>query len=186
MKDTREDILSFWFTETTPAQWFQVSPIFDEMVRTKFLDHFLLAAKGYGLGYCDDWANSADGALALILTFDQFPRNMFRDDPKSYATDDKALQIAELAIERGFDQVMTPLKRRFFYLPFEHSENIDHQYRSVEFFQKMKHDDPMGVEYAERHLRVIEQFGRFPHRNIILGRESTPAEETFLKTVGKY
>lgn len=182
MKNTREDILSFWFTETTPAQWFQVSPQFDEMVREKFLDHFLLATRGY----CDDWANSADGALALILTFDQFPRNMFRDDPKSYETDAKAISIAELSIERGFDQIFAPIKRRFIYLPFEHSENIDHQYRSVELFQTMKHDDPMGVEYAERHLRVIEQFGRFPHRNIILGRESTPAEETFLNTIGKY
>jgi uncharacterized protein (DUF924 family) len=182
MKDTREDILSFWFTETTPAQWFQVSPIFDEMVRMKFLDHFLLADRGY----VDDWANSADGALALILTFDQFPRNMFRDTPKQYETDAKALKVAELAIERGFDQVMTPLKRKFFYLPFEHSEDLDHQYRSVELFEKMKNDDPMAVEYAERHLRVIEQFGRFPHRNKILGRESTPAEETFLATVGKY
>lgn len=182
MKNTREDILSFWFTETTPAQWFQVSPLFDEMVRTKFLDHFLLADRGY----VDDWASSADGALALILTFDQFPRNMFRDTAKQYETDAKALKIAELAIERGFDQVMTPLRRRFFYLPFEHSEDLDHQYRSVELFGKMKNDDPMGVEYAERHLRVIEQFGRFPHRNKILGRESTPAEETFLKTVGKY
>ncbi len=182
MKDTREDILSFWFTETSPAQWFQVSPLFDEMVRTKFLDHFLLADRGY----VDDWANSADGALALILTFDQFPRTMFRDTAKQYETDAKALKIAGLAIERGFDQVMIPLKRKFFYLPFKHSENIDDQYRSVELFQRVKNDDPMAVEYAERHLRVIEQFGRFPHRNKILGRESTPAEETFLKTVGKY
>lgn len=182
MKNMREEILSFWFDETAPAQWFQVSPEFDEMVRTKFLDHFLLADRGYA----DDWANSADGALALILTFDQFPRNMFRDDSKQYDTDTKALKIAELAIERGFDQIMPPIKRKFFYLPFEHSEDLDHQYRSVELFDKLKNDDPMAVEYAQRHLRVIEQFGRFPHRNIILGRESTPAEETFLATVGKY
>ncbi len=182
MKDTREDILSFWFTETAPAQWFQVSPVFDEMVRTKFLDHFLWAENGH----CDDWANTADGALALILTFDQFPRNMFRDDPRQYATDAKALQIAERAIERGFDQVMPPLKRRFVYLPFEHSEDIDHQYRSVQLFATMKNDDPMGVEYAERHLRVIEQFGRFPHRNALLRRQNTPAEDLFLKTGGKY
>lgn len=182
MKDTREEILSFWFVETTPAQWFQVSSLFDEMVRARFLDHFLLADRGY----CNEWINSADGALALILTFDQFPHNMFRDDPKAYATDGKALSIADLSIERGFDQIFTPLKRRFFYLPFEHSEDLNHQYRSVELFGKMRNDDPIGAEYAERHLRVIEQFGRFPHRNKILGRENTPAEETFLKTVGKY
>ena len=182
MKNIREDILSFWFTETTPAQWFQVSPEFDDMVREKFLDHFLWASKGF----CDDWATSADGALALIITFDQFPRNMFRDTPRAYETDAKSLNIAALSIERGFDQVFTSLKRRFFYLPFEHSEHIDDQYRSVELFETLKQDDPMAVEYAVRHMRVIEQFGRFPHRNKILGRESTPAEETFLKTVGKY
>lgn len=182
MKDTREDILSFWFDETAPAQWFQVSFAFDEMVREKFLDHFLLAEKGL----YDDWANSADGALALILTFDQFPRNMFRDEPRQYSTDKKALEIASVAIERGFDQVLVPLKRRFLYLPYEHSENLEDQYRAVQLFNTMKHDDPMGVEYAERHLRVIEQFGRFPHRNKILGRESTPAEITFLETIGKY
>lgn len=182
MKNTREDILSFWFTETTPAQWFQVSPEFDELVREKFLDHFHWAQKSH----CDDWALSADGALALILTFDQFPRNMFRGMAEAYATDDKALNIAALAIERGFDQVFIPLKRRFFYLPFEHSENINDQYRSVELFTKMKDDDPMGLEYAERHLRVIEQFGRFPHRNNILGRESTPAEIAHLKEFGGF
>jgi len=140
MKDTCQDILSFWFVETTPAQWFQTSDIFDEMVRNKFLDHFLMAERGY----CDEWALSADGALALILTYDQFPRNMFRGRPESFATDDKALKISELSIERGFDQIFNPLKRRFFYLPFEHSEKIEHQYRSVELFEKMKNDDPMG------------------------------------------
>ncbi len=137
-------------------------------------------------GHCDDWALSADGALVLILTFDQFPRNMFRGKDQAYATDDKALSIAALAIERGFDQVFIPLKRRFFYLPFEHSENIDDQYRSVELFGKMKDDDPLGLEYAERHLRVIEQFGRFPHRNEFLGRESTPAELAYLKEYGGF
>lgn len=182
MKDTREDILSFWFTETTPAQWFQVSPEFDEMVREKFLDHFSLAVKGM----YDDWASSADGALALVLMFDQFPRNMFRGTPRAFETDVKALHIAALAIERGFDQVFTPLKRRFFYLPFEHSENINDQRRSVQLFDTMRDDDPLGVEYAQRHLRVIEQFGRFPHRNEILGRESTPAELAYLKEFGGF
>jgi uncharacterized protein (DUF924 family) len=182
MKNTREEILSFWFTETTPAQWFQVSKEFDEMVREKFLDHFSLASKGF----CDDWATSADGALALLLTFDQFPRNMFRDMPRAYETDGKALNIAALSIERGFDQVFAPLKRRFFYLPFEHSENIDDQRRSVALFDTMKHDDPMAIEYAQRHLRVIEQFGRFPHRNKILGRESTPAEIAYLNEFGGF
>jgi uncharacterized protein (DUF924 family) len=182
MKDTREEILSFWFTETTPAQWFQISTEFDELVREKFLDHFLWAGKGY----CDDWALSADGALALLLTFDQFPRNMFRGTSKAYASDDKALNIAALSIERGFDQIFIPLKRRFFYLPFEHSENIYDQHRSVELFGKMKDDEPMAFEYAERHLRVIEQFGRFPHRNEILGRESTPAEIAYLKEYGGF
>ena len=182
MRNTCEDILSFWFVDTAPAQWFQVSDAFDDMVRNKFLDHFRLACQGM----YDDWAKSADGALALILMFDQFPRNMFRGAPEAYATDERALHISALSIQRGFDQLFVPLKRRFFYLPFEHSEHIADQRRSVELFGKMKEDDPLGLEYAERHLRVIEQFGRFPHRNPILGRETTPAEAAYLSENGGF
>lgn len=177
MKNSLEDVLSFWFVETSPVQWFQVNPMFDEMVRDKFLDLFRFAEQGF----CDDWARSAEGALALAILFDQFPRNMFRDTPEAYATDAKALEIAELAIERGFDQLFQPHKRLFLYLPFEHSENIEHQRRSVALCTQMKYDDPLRYEYALRHMKVIERFGRFPHRNQILRRESTVEEIEFLK-----
>lgn len=177
MKDSRDEILSFWFEETAPAQWFQVSLEFDETIKRRFLDHYGLAAQGI----YDDWIHSVDGALALVILFDQFPRNMFRGSAQQFATDSKALQIAELAIERGFDQLLPPVKRRFLYLPFEHSEKLSDQQRSVALFETMRDDDPLGVEYAERHLKVIEEFGRFPHRNAALGRVNTPAEDAYLK-----
>lgn len=182
MKNSREDVLSFWFTETAPVQWFQVSPEFDTMVKERFLDLFRMAQQGI----CDGWTVSADGALALVILFDQFPRNMFRDTPEAYATDHLALKISRQAIEKGFDQVFVPLKRRFLYLPFEHSENLEDQKRSVSLFETMKEEDPLGFEYALRHQSVIEKFGRFPHRNKILGRESSPEEEKYLKEFGGF
>jgi uncharacterized protein (DUF924 family) len=124
--------------------------------------------------------NSSDGCLALCLLLDQFPRNMFRGSAKAYATDSKALVIAKYAISKGFDQVLIPIKRRFLYLPFEHSENLNDQRRCVELFETMKKYDPMGHDYALRHLKTIERFGRFPHRNIILNRMDTPEEQEYL------
>jgi uncharacterized protein (DUF924 family) len=182
MKDTCADILNFWFVDTAPAQWFQTSPDFDSLVRTNFLVNYHQGVQST----FDAWQASADGALALIILFDQFPRNMFRGLPQAYETDAKALSIARLAIERGFDQIFIPMKRRFFYLPFEHSENLDHQKRSVELFESMKGDDPLGYDYALRHMRVIEQFGRFPHRNKILGRVSTAEEIKYLEEYGGF
>ena len=150
------------------------------MVRERFLPVYDMARNGI----CDAWMKDADGCLALCIVLDQFPRNMFRDTSRAFETDAKAFEIAGYAIKKGFDQVLVPLKRRFIYLPFEHSENLDHQLVNVELFASMQYDDPMGYEYALRHLRVIEQFGRFPHRNTTLGRESTPAELTYLGQAG--
>lgn len=177
MRNTREDVLSFWFVETAPVQWFQVSPVFDNMVKDRFLDLFYEAEQGF----CDDWALSADGALSLIVVLDQFPRILFRGTAEAYTTDARAIQVAETAIARGFDQLFVPLKRRFFYLPFEHSEDIIHQDRSVALFATMKDDDPMGYDTALRRQRIIKQFGRFPHRNAILGRVNTDDEMVCLR-----
>ena len=182
MKNSLEDVLSFWFVETSPKQWFQISPSFDEQVRERFLDLFHFAEQGF----CDDWAMSADGAMALTLIFDQFPRTMFRDTMEAYQTDDKALSVVDRAIERGFDQLFIPLKRRFFYLPYEHSEDIERQHRCVALFDAMKEEEPLAYGYAVRHLQVIEQFGRFPHRNKILGRVSTPEEIKYLDDHGGF
>ena len=176
MKDLQKDILDFWFQETQPAQWFQVNEEFDQTV----CDRFMEAYESAKAGQFDDWKNNADGALALCILLDQMPRNMFRGTPQAFATDNKALVISKFAISKGLDLVLTAQKRRFLYLPFEHSENINDQRRSVELFEKTKDDDPLGYDYAVRHLRVIEKYGRFPHRNKILGRDNTPEEEEYL------
>jgi uncharacterized protein (DUF924 family) len=176
MKNFQTDILNFWFTETQPKQWFQVSEEFDQSIRDRFMEPYEAAARGE----FDEWQTDADGALALCVLLDQMPRNMFRGTPKAFETDKKALIVAKYAISKGLDQVLSPQKRRFVYLPFEHSENLNDQRRSVELFEKIKEDDPMGYDYAVRHLKVIENYNRFPHRNKILGRANTPDEEEYL------
>ncbi len=180
MRDTKQEIIHFWFEETEPQQWFQKNDDFDNEIRDRFFVTYEMARDGL----CDSWNKDAEGCLALCILLDQFPRNMFRNDPKSFETDQKALLIAKYAVSKGFDQVLSPAKRRFIYLPYEHSEEIEDQKKSVAFFEKMKKDDPLGHEYALRHLDVIEKFGRFPHRNKVLGRENTPAEEEYLAQPG--
>ncbi len=177
MRDTKHDILSFWFDETQPAQWFQENDDFDRMIRVRFLLIVEMARDGL----CDHWQDHADGSLALCIALDQFPRNIFRDDARAFASDAKAMVVAKHAIKQGFDQMLVPLRRRFLYLPFEHSENIEDQKRAVALFSSMRDDDPVGYEYALRHLDVIERFGRFPHRNKALGRLNTEEEHVYLQ-----
>lgn len=176
MKDFQKDILNFWFVETKAPQWFQVNAEFDQEIIARFSEAYDMAAKGE----FEAWQNSADGALALCILLDQMPRNMFRGTPKAFETDKRALVIAKYAISKGFDQILSPIKRRFLYLPFEHSENLNDQRRSVELFEKTKEDDPLGYEYAVRHFDVIEKYGRFPHRNKVLGRDNTSEEAHYL------
>ncbi len=180
MKDVTQEILEFWFEDTQPAQWFQVNPDFDNEIRERFEDAYDKASRGI----FDDWKTDSDGCLALCILLDQFPRNMYRGTAKAFATDAKALVVAKFALAKGFDQVLTPIKRRFLYLPFEHSENLNDQRKCVDLFDKMKKDDPLGYDYALRHLKVIEKYGRFPHRNKILSRMSTPDEEEYLAQAG--
>lgn len=176
MKDFQKDILAFWFEETQPPQWFQVNEEFDTLIAERFTEPYEMAVAGQ----FDDWRNSADGTLAYCILLDQMPRNMFRGTPKAFATDDMALIVSKYAISKGLDQVLPLQKRRFVYLPFEHSEKINDQHRSVELFEKMKDEDPLGHDYAVRHLKVIETYNRFPHRNKILGRDNTPEEDEYL------
>ncbi|MDH5723206.1 MAG: DUF924 domain-containing protein [Alphaproteobacteria bacterium] len=180
MRDTKQEVLSFWFEESQPAQWFQKNEAFDADIRDRFLTSYEMAARDM----CREWTKEADGVLALCLLLDQFPRNMFRDTPKAFETDDKALLIAKESINKGLDFLLVPIKRRFVYLCFEHSENLSDQKRSVQLFETMKDDDPLGYEYALRHYEVIEKFGRFPHRNKALGRKSTEEEKAYLKLPG--
>ena len=180
MRDTKQEILHFWFRETEPQQWFQKNPDFDNEIRDRFLVTYEMARDGL----CDAWRGDAEGCLALCILLDQFPRNMFRGHADAFATDEKALLIAKYAVSKGFDQVLSVIKRRFVYLPYEHSEAIEDQKKSVALFETMKKDDPLGYDYALRHLAVIEKFSRFPHRNAVLGRDNTPEEEEYLAKPG--
>ncbi len=180
MRDTKMEIIYFWFDETEPRLWFQKSDDFDAQIRERFLTTYEMAREGL----CDHWRQDAEGCLALCLVLDQFPRNMFRGDAQAFATDGQGLLVARYALAKGFDQVLAPIKRRFLYLPFEHSERLTDQKKSVALFEAMKDEDPLGHEYALRHLDVIERFGRFPHRNHILGRDNTAEEEEYLAQPG--
>jgi uncharacterized protein (DUF924 family) len=180
MRDSRQDVLHFWFVESQPSQWFQKNDAFDKQIR----DRFSMIVDMARDGLCDGWAVDAEGALALCIVLDQFPRNIFRNSAEAFASDEKALNIAKRAIRNGFDQVLPPIKRRFIYLPFEHSEAMEDQDRSVALFETMRDEDPVGYEYALRHRDVIARFGRFPHRNSALGRASTAEEVAYLKQPG--
>ena len=180
MNDLQKDILDFWFEETQPKQWFQVNEDFDQAIRDRFEDEYNNAFAG---NY-DEWQNDAYGSLALCVLLDQFPRNMYRGTPKAFEADKKALIIAKYAVAKGLDQVHSSQKKRFLYLPFEHSESLSDQRRSLELFETTRNADPLGYDYAKRHYDVIEQYGRFPHRNKILGRENTPEEEEYLAQDG--
>lgn len=180
MRDTRRDVLNFWFDETKPAQWFQKNDDFDALIRTRFLVTVQMARDGV----CDSWADDADGALALCIVLDQFPRNIFRNSSEAFASDEQALRVAKGALARGYDVLLTPIRRRFLYLPFEHSERMDDQNTSVRLFATMRDEDPLGYDYALRHRDIIERFGRFPHRNAVLGRNDTSDETLYLSQPG--
>lgn len=169
-------ILAFWFgDDDAPREaWFVADPAFDHSIREAFADATTAALAGS----LDDMADGPEGALALILLLDQFPRNLHRGSADAFAGDARARAIAERTIDSGWDAALAPVRRQFVYLPFQHSENLDDQRRSVALYAELAFDD--GLEWAERHLTVIERFGRFPHRNAALGRALTPEEEAFL------
>lgn len=177
MRDSKYEILHFWFEETAPQQWFQKSDEFDRFIIDRFSVTYEMAKDGL----CDSWNVDAEGCLALTIILDQFPRHMFRGSPRSFESDQRALLIVKQAVHKGFDQILEPVKRGFLYLPFQHSEDLRDQKRSVELYTAMKDENPAGYMYALRHYDAIEKFGRFPHRNAVLNRESTPEEEQFLK-----
>jgi len=175
-----DDVLRFWFGEGAERgkahkRWFEKNSTFDAEVRARFLPLY------EALSNNDDWLSSADDCLARIVVLDQFPRNMFRGSPRAFAADAKALAAARDAVEKGFDRGMLPVEKQFVYLPFEHSESLADQERACELMK------PLGEElygWAVKHKVIVERFGRFPHRNEILGRKSTPEEIEFLKQPG--
>lgn len=174
-------LLDYWFAPGMATRWFVADRDLDRELAERFGADLAQAAKGE----LDDWIESADGALALVILLDQLPRNIFRDKPHAYALDSRALAMAEAAILRGHDKALPPLRRRFLYLPFEHSESLSDQKYSVALLEQAG-DDPEGLMWAKKHYEVIARFGRFPHRNDTLDRETTPEEAEFLKTNGGF
>ena len=171
---TPEDVISFW-RDAGPDRWFAKDEAFDQACRDRFMPTYEAAARGD----LNEWALTPEGSLAVILLLDQFPRNMFRGQRETYRADPVALMAADRAIERGFDAQVEPAFRRFFYLPFMHSESLRHQERSVSLNEAL--GDAESIKWARHHHDIVARFGRFPHRNAILGRETTPEEEAFLR-----
>jgi len=171
------DVLAFWLAAGAD-RWFREDEAFDAEIRARFLGIYDDAAAGR-LG---SWENTQDGALAVVIILDQLPRNMFRGSARAYATDSMAQAVAGRAIARGFDQRIAMPARVFFYLPFEHSENPVHQEYCLTLLQAT--GDADLVEWGELHADIIRRFGRFPHRNAVLGRVTTPEEQAFLDNGG--
>jgi uncharacterized protein (DUF924 family) len=170
------EIIDFWFAEGSDEKWFRPPPEFDREIAERFGAAYEEAAAGR----LSAWEAMPEGALALVITLDQFPRNMFRDSAKAFATDPLASAVAERAIERGHDMGVPVERRIFFYMPFEHAEDLALQDRCCALVRE-RCDLGEYVGYAERHRAVIARFGRFPHRNAVLGRESTPEEIDYLE-----
>ena len=170
---TPAEIVTFW-REAGSDKWFADDHAFDLAVRSRFFAAYKAAARG-GLAA---WEESAEGALALVLLFDQFPRNMFRGEARAFATDAMARAVADRALARGFDQATDSMMRPFFYLPFMHSEALADQDRCVGLYEAL--GDAEQLRYAREHRDVIKTFGRFPHRNRALGRSTTQPEREFL------
>ena len=171
------DVTRFW-REAGREAWFRKDAAFDAALRTRFLDAHMAAARRE----LDHWLETSDGALALLLLLDQIPRNIFRDTAHMFATDPLARWAADRAIAAGHDQSVEKELQAFFYLPFEHSEHAHHQMRSVALFETAGDADP--INWAKLHADIIARFGRFPHRNAVLGRETTAAEQAFLDEGG--
>jgi uncharacterized protein (DUF924 family) len=174
---TPADVLSFW-RDAGPDRWYRRDDAFDAEVCRRFLDLWQCAAAGE----LSAWEASDDGALALVIVLDQFPRNLFRDDGRTYASDAQARDVAQRAVENGVDARVDPALREFLYLPFMHSEQLPDQLRCIELLRAAGHAE--NLKWAEHHADIIRRFGRFPHRNRLLGRATTPEEQAFLDEGG--
>jgi uncharacterized protein (DUF924 family) len=178
-------VLDFWFGAPgsvthgkSRVEWFKKSDAFDTLVRERFLP---LHERAHA-GELASWRDSPLTLLALIIVLDQFPRNMFRDSPRAFASDGRALECARTMVDRRWDLRLDMVERQFAYLPFEHAEDMDAQRESLRLFATL--GNPNLLEWAVKHSEIIERFGRFPHRNTILGRASTPLETAFLRQPG--
>lgn len=170
-----KSVLSFWFEDSTPEDWFKKNEQFDNKIKTLFLNMHDQVSKGETM----PWRLTPLGALAEVIVLDQFSRNMFRNTAKAFAYDNLALALSQRAIEMGFDQQLNTDERKFLYMPFMHSESKIIHALAVKLFEAL--NDKATLQYEILHKQIIDQFGRYPHRNLILGRTSTPEEIEFLK-----
>ena len=175
---TPQDILHFWFTDTLPAQWWAADPVFDALVTDRFGALHARAAQAELSG----WRSSAEGRLAEVLVLDQFSRNIHRDTPRAFAQDGMALVLAQEAVACGAHRALPAVKRGFFYLPCMHSESPAIHAQAESLFRDQGNDDTLNFEL--RHKAIVDRFGRYPHRNAVLGRESTAEEIAFLAQPG--
>lgn len=178
MTETPETVLDFWFNELTPKDWFVKNEDLDRRISERFSGLHLALSRAIG----DDWRATPEARLALVIVFDQFPRNIYRGSPLAFATDGLALKEAKAALAVGADKNVDESRRAFFYMPFEHSEDIGEQERCVALFEALGNEN--YLDYANQHHEIIKRYGRFPHRNPILGRVSTPEEKAYLAEPG--
>ena len=173
-----QKIVSFWFEEIEPAQWWKKDEAFDTLLIERFAEIHARACR------CElfEWRKQPEGRLAEIIVLDQFSRNMFRDTAKAFASDAMSLTLSQEAIACGADQALTPVQRSFLYMPFMHSESLQIHEIAVELYRKNGIQNNLDFEFS--HKKIIEKFGRYPHRNKILGRQSTPEEIEFLSQPG--
>ena len=173
-----DEIVKFWFEKLKPEDWYRKSSSIDELIGTRFGAVYAALKDGVP----ESWLATPRGWLAAVIVLDQFPRNMFRNDPRAFATDAQALALAKRAVAEGVDMQLKPDERAFLYMPFQHSEDRADQARSVELFTALGNAD--NLDFALRHKAIVDRFGRFPHRNAVLGRVTTEGEAAFLKEPG--
>ncbi len=173
-----QSVLDFWFEESTPEQWFKKDDGFDAAVRERFAALYGQAAAGE----LEAWRDTAAGCLALVIVLDQFPRNLFRGDPRSFGTDAAARAVLRHGLDKGFDDGLSFRQKQFLYMPLMHGEDRDEQAQSVALYTALGDEDTL--KFAVAHRDIVDRFGRFPHRNEVLGRETTPEEAAFLKQPG--
>ena len=173
-----EEVLSFWFEENGPEQWWRSDPQFDAAIRSRFGALHDEAVQGELHG----WRDTPEGRLAELVVLDQFSRNLYRDDPRAFAADGMALTLAQEAVRIGADQAVPPVQRQFFYMPYQHSESRRIHRAAVPLFESL--DVPESLDFERRHKAIIDRFGRYPHRNLVLGRSSTEEEIAFLREPG--
>lgn len=170
-----QEVIQFWFEETAPSQWFKKDEAFDAKIKEKFEETYWSVVRSE----TKNWREVPEGRLAEVIVLDQFSRNMFRGSPQAFANDALALKLAEEAVEAGDDKKLPKKFRRFLYMPYMHSESREVHKKAVWLFLSLLNFGTLMYEF--KHKKIIDRFGRYPHRNEVLGRESTPEEEEFLK-----